>query len=102
MMRCLRGKRVVASHCVLNHVPFSGPPKGKGQVITELKRNDHHTVTAKVGERTGSATIGKTISTTGVLDIIGTCIFIIPVIGIFQAGFYDLEPTTVSVAVPAK
>ena len=44
-----------------------------------------------------SRTIDKHLSTTGILDIIGTCIFIIPVIGLFTPGAFDLDETNVNI-----
>ena len=83
-------------------VLVDGQNKGTGTVSVDLDRNRSHSVIAKSGNQTGSALIDKKISTTGVLDIIGTCIFIIPAIGLFTPGFWELDPQHVDVVVPAK
>ncbi len=77
-----------------------GEPKGTGTITADLKRNRSHAIMAKVGQRTGVSQIDKNIATTGVLDIVGTFIFLVPVIGIFSPGFYDLDRTHVDVVVP--
>ena len=43
-------------------------------------------------------TIDTHLNTTGILDIVGTCIFIIPCIGLFTPGAYSLDETNVNVS----
>jgi hypothetical protein len=73
---------------------------GTGSASVQLKRDDSHTVLARVGERTAAASIGTEISTTGVLDIVGGIFFLIPLIGIAGPGFWDLEPTAITLTIP--
>jgi|HubBroStandDraft_5_1064220.scaffolds.fasta_scaffold40168_3 hypothetical protein len=73
-------------------------PVGKSPVTIMLDRNKTYAVSASSG---GTASIGRKISGTGVLDIVGTCLFIIPVIGLFTPGFWELDPTTVRIPAAA-
>lgn len=75
---------------------------GTGAATAELKRNREHVVIAKVGDRSGTARIDKHISTTGVLDLVGGCIILVPFLGAFGPGFWTLEPQSVNVLVPNK
>jgi hypothetical protein len=75
-------------------------PVGASPVTMMLDRNKSYAITAEYDGRHGSAVIERKISGTGVLDIVGTVFFIIPVIGIFCPGFWDLDPTTVHVQIP--
>ena len=45
------------------------------------------------GYKTECVTSGTHVNTTGVLDIIGTCFFIIPIIGVAFPGFMSLDST---------
>jgi hypothetical protein len=65
-----------------------------------LKKNKGHVVVARVGDRAGTAIIDKSISTTGVLDIVGGLLILIPFLGVVSPGFWTLEPETVVVAIP--
>lgn len=75
-------------------------PVGTGHTTLNLDRNRSYAVSATVGGRTGTAAIGRKISGTGVLDIVGGVIFLVPFVGCFTPGFWDLDPTTVNVVVP--
>jgi hypothetical protein len=77
-----------------------GQPVGRGSASVSVRRNLSHSIMARVGERTGHAGVGTTISTTGVLDIIGGCLFLLPLLGILGPGFHSLERDTISVYVP--
>ena len=79
-----------------------GAPVGRGAVTTRVKRNESHMVMARVGDRTGMAAIGTSISGTGVLDIVGGIFFLVPLIGIAGPGFFKLDSTTVMVHVPPQ
>jgi|SRR6266446_7322162 len=70
---------------------------GKGTISMTLDRTRSHTVTAKANGRAGAAAINKKISGTGVLDIIGGCIFLVPFLGVLGAGFWELDPDSVTV-----
>lgn len=73
---------------------------GKGATSTALRRNRSHTVMAKCGDRVGSTVIGTSISATGVLDLIGGFLFLLPFIGVAGPGFMQLDADAVTVIVP--
>ncbi|MEZ4331497.1 MAG: hypothetical protein R3F35_07070 [Myxococcota bacterium] len=77
-----------------------GVPRGKGVQSVDLSRKNAHSVLAKCKGSSGVATIYRELSTTGILDIIGGVIILIPFIGLFAPGAYALSPETVSVAIP--
>jgi hypothetical protein len=83
-------------------VYVNGEERGTGTVSVMLPRDESHSVMAKRGNRTGTATVHKKISGTGIADIVGTVIFIVPVIGVFTPGFWTLDPKTVTVVVPTE
>jgi hypothetical protein len=76
-----------------------GRPVGTGAATLELDRTKSHAVTAKSYGRAGAVAINKKISATGVLDIVGGCLFLVPFIGAAGPGFWDLDPTDVTVQV---
>ncbi len=73
---------------------------GKGAVTIDVRRNKSHAIMARVGNRTGVANVGTSISTTGVLDVVGGVLFLFPFIGIAGPGFFSLDPDTVTVIIP--
>ena len=73
---------------------------GRGAVTIDMKRNKSHSILARVGDRVAATTIGTSISATGVLDIVGGVLFLIPLIGIVGPGFWELDATSVTVALP--
>ena len=72
---------------------------GSGTTTLELERNRTYAISARSGSSMGSASIGRRVSGTGVLDIVGGCFFLIPFVGCFTPGFWELDKTTVSVPV---
>ena len=92
---------ITASH-PRAQISVDGAPVGEGSVTVPLKRNTSHAVMAKVGDAAGTAQIGTKISTTGMLDIAGGVLFLVPFIGIASPGFHELDTTSVYVAIPAE
>ncbi|HZZ41850.1 MAG TPA: PEGA domain-containing protein [Tepidisphaeraceae bacterium] len=74
-----------------------GAMVGKSPVTVSMQRNISHSILAKNGDRSGVATVDKRISGTGILDIVGTFVFLIPAIGLFTPGMWELDPTAVAV-----
>ena len=69
-----------------------GRQVGVGSATVKVKRNDSHTFRAAAADgRAATARVGRSISTTGILDIVGTPFFLFPILGIFGAGFYHLD-----------
>ena len=73
---------------------------GTGTQTVKVKRGKDYAVMAKVGDRAGTAHVGRKISGTGVADIIGGFIILFPFLGALSPGFWDLNPQRVSVALP--
>ncbi|MDQ3516662.1 MAG: hypothetical protein M3403_07835 [Gemmatimonadota bacterium] len=80
-------------------VYLNNDPVGSGRTTIELERNKSYAISARNGTSMGSATIGRRVSGTGVLDIVGGCVFLVPFVGCFTPGFWELDKTTVSVPV---
>ena len=81
-------------------VSVDGAPIGKGTQTVQMRRKSDHTVTAQCGSSTGAAHVDRNISTTGMLDLIGGLLILVPFIGVVAPGFWDLSPRTVVVVVP--
>ena len=80
-------------------VYLNNDPVGAGRTTLELDRNRTYAVSARSGGSMGTASIGRRVSGTGVLDIVGGCFFLVPFVGCFTPGFWELDKTTVSVPV---
>ncbi len=83
-------------------VYIDGQHVGVGVVQANLKRNDSHAIMARIGDRVATASISTKISTTGVLDIAGGILFLVPLIGIAGPGFWSLDQTNVVLAIPPE
>jgi hypothetical protein len=71
--------------------------QGKAQV--EAKRNKSVSVMCtKPGYFPAQKTIDNSLSETGVADIVGTVLFLLPGIGLFTAGAWKLDETDVNLA----
>ena len=71
----------------------------QGMAQVEAKKNKKVSIMCtKSGYFPAQRTIDYSLSGTGVADIIGTLFFLLPGIGLFTAGAWDLDETNVSVA----
>ena len=62
-----------------------------------VKRNESVSIQCyKKGYVPYNRVIDTHLSNTGILDIVGTCIFIIPCIGLFTPGAYSLDETNIN------
>lgn len=78
-----------------------GQPIGVGTATVNLKRNESHVFTAKMADgRAGTAQVGRSLSDTAMLDIVGGILFLLPFVGLLAPGAWDLDLTTVVIAVP--
>jgi hypothetical protein len=73
---------------------------GTGPQSVRLKKSSSHSVLVKCGTSAGTGVIDRELSTTGILDIIGGFIIIIPFFGLLAPGSHSLSPDTLSVAIP--
>src|SRR5690606_34130580 len=70
----------------------NGREVGTGTAVVPLKRNKNHVIRAEAPDgRVATARIGRGISTTGVLDIVGGILFLFPFLGALSPGFWDLS-----------
>lgn len=80
-----------------------GQSIGRGTATTRLKRNESHTFMAKTADgRAGTAQVGHSFSSTGMLDVVGGIFLLVPLIGLFAPGAWDLDSTSIVIAVPPK
>lgn len=78
---------------------INGEYAGKGNVQTRVPRNhDVSLLIKKEGYVPVSRNIGTDFSITGILDIVGGCIILIPWLGLLFPGARSLEQTNVAVA----
>jgi hypothetical protein len=76
----------------------NGAMAGTGTASASVKRNENvQLMVTKAGYITVQRSIGKSLNTTGVLDIIGGCLFLIPFFGRLAAGSQSLDETNVNV-----
>jgi hypothetical protein len=78
----------------------NGEKVGQGRTVVKVKRGKDYAVLARVGDRAGTATVTRKISGAAIADIIGGCIILVPFLGIFSPGFWQLDPSAVTVVVP--
>ncbi|MBW7905400.1 MAG: hypothetical protein LC135_02790 [Phycisphaerae bacterium] len=78
-----------------------GIERGKGTVSLQLDRDRTYGVLAQRGDRSGAAHIGRKISGTGILDLVGGFFLLVPFLGLLGAGFWDLDPDKVVIAIPS-
>lgn len=77
-----------------------GQVVGNGTTATAtLKKNKSHVITAQSGTKRGIAVVDSTMSTTGVLDVIGGVLLLVPFLGFISKGAWELEPDIVSLDV---
>jgi hypothetical protein len=55
---------------------------------------------AQVGDRIGTASVSSQIAMTGVLDIVGGLIWLVPFVGVVAPGFWDLDRSEVTIWIP--
>ncbi len=78
-----------------------GNPVGVGMATAELRRDEGHAILAKTPDnRASTGVVGTRVSTTGILDIIGGCFFLLPFLGALSSGFYTLDTDHVAIAIP--
>jgi hypothetical protein len=72
-------------------------PVGPSPVRVSLDRDRTYSVLARQGDSIGSGAIGRRVSPTGIADIVGGFFFLVPFIGCFTPGFWELDPTTLTI-----
>ncbi len=77
-------------------IRVNGKPIGQGTASHSLKKNKNYTIVANCTDNKGNRKKGVTIidssmSTTGVLDIIGGALFLFPFLGFISNGAWTLD-----------
>lgn len=76
---------------------INGSMVGTGTASTSVKRNETLQLMAKkAGYVTIQQSIGTAMSTSGWLDIIGGCLFLIPFFGLLAAGSRNIEKPNIN------
>ncbi len=78
-------------------IKVNGATMGKGSVIAPLKKNKSHSIIAISGNKRGVAVIDSEMSTTGMLDIVGGVLFLVPFLGFCSKGAWELDPEHVHI-----
>jgi hypothetical protein len=81
---------------------INGSYIGKGSASLSLAKNRAHTVRAALGKRESVQVVGYHISATGILDIIGGVLFLLPLLGLLGPGFFTLDLEHVHMAIPSE
>lgn len=68
---------------------LDGVRVGKGTAVVNVTRDDSHVAMAKLDDQTAMISIGTKLSTTGILDIVGGIIFLIPLVGLLTPGAWS-------------
>lgn len=94
----VRGKQPVT---ILTDEPnadirVDGQYLGRGRATVSLDKRETHSIVATMGKRSAYATIDYDFSTTGVLDLIGGCIILLPALGLLSGGAWKLDQTHVN------
>lgn len=77
---------------------INGTMVGRGTASTAVKRNENiQLMVKKDGYIPVQRSIGHGLNTTGVLDIIGGAIFLIPLFGLLAAGSQSVDETNLNV-----
>jgi hypothetical protein len=73
---------------------INGSFEGEAPVQASVMRNQTLAVMVKKeGFQTSTRLVQYHLSTTGILDVVGTCLFLVPCIGLMTAGAHDLDDT---------
>lgn len=75
----------------------NGQRVGSGFAVTRVKRNHNVQIMArKEGYQAAYYNVDSNLNVTGVLDIVGTFFFIVPLIGVFFPGSKSLDQNNVA------
>lgn len=76
----------------------NGGMVGQGSTSASVKRNQNVQIMVKKdGYVTQQRTIGKSLNVTGILDIIGGVLVLLPIFGLLAPGAYSLDENNVTV-----
>jgi hypothetical protein len=76
----------------------NGTMAGKGTANMAVKRNQNVSILAKKdGYIPVNRTIGKSLNTTGILDIVGGILILLPIFGLLAPGAYSLDEENITI-----
>lgn len=82
-------------------VVVNGELVGSTPLQTRIRRRgDASIIIRKEGFKTVTRSTDRSLSTVGILDIIGGCIWLVPFLGLIADGAWKQEPTNMSVMLP--
>ena len=84
-------------------VTVNGNRVGATPLSTNIPRRDSAMITVeKDGYEPATVTTSTTLSTYGILDIIGGFFFLFPFLGLLSSGAWEQEPENISVTLPSS
>jgi hypothetical protein len=80
---------------------INGMPAGKGTASMAVQRNRNvQVMVRRDGCDSIQRSIGKHLSVTGVLDIVGGILILVPFVGLVTPGAFDLDEENIAVMMP--
>lgn len=77
---------------------INGNMAGQGSATASVRRNENVQIMAKkTGYVTTQRAIGHGLNTTGILDIIGGVLILVPLFGLLAAGSHNIDENNVSI-----
>ena len=78
---------------------INGSMVGRGTASVPVKRNQNASIMAKKdGFVTVQRSIGKSFNTTGILDLIGGVLILLPLFGLLAPGAYSLDEENINIS----
>lgn len=76
---------------------IDGITHGKGQTVVTLPKKRSAVIIVENGQKRGYAQLHSELSTTGVLDIVGGCLILLPFLGFLSGGAWTLDKDSIYV-----
>ena len=83
-------------------VYVNGTLKGTTPCNVSVPCKEANIIVKKDGYNSQFYTIGHSLGTCGILDIVGTVMFLVPVVGLFSSGAYTLDQHTIQAPLSKK
>lgn len=74
-----------------------GEEVGQGSAVVQLNKDQGHFISAENGSKRGHAKLDSALAPVGILDLVGTLFFLVPVVGLLTKGAYDLDRDAVQI-----
>jgi PEGA domain len=80
-----------------------GHTEGEAPLVVKLKRSSLHIITAeKEGYASNHVTTESQLSGLGIMDVIGTFLFLVPGISLLTGGAFEVQPSDVYITLDKK